>query len=126
MKRQADNLHTPMNDPAACCRVIHIFLTNNIATTDGLAGCASNKETIKKRRHALLGACEPGGLVALMMSNGRRCLAEFNQSLCPYLKEKYGVHVSPFEHVGGFKASGDEAQRIEINGRGWKGALENA
>ena len=84
------------------------FLTNHMTTTDYVAGYASNKETIKRHQHAMLGAYELGRLVALMMSNGHRYPAEFNQPLYLYIKEKYGVHMSPFENVRVFNASENE------------------
>jgi multimeric flavodoxin WrbA len=85
------------------------FLTNHMVTTDYVAGYASNKQTIRKHRHAMLGAYELGRLVALITSNGYKYPAEFNQSIYLLIKEKYGVHMSPFENVSGFEASGNEA-----------------
>lgn len=85
------------------------FLTNHMVTTDYVAGYASNKGTIKKHRHAMLGAYELGRLVSLTMSNGFKYPAEFNMALYLLVKEKYGIHMSPFENVGGFEASRQNA-----------------
>ena len=75
------------------------FLTNHMYTTDYVAGYASNKGTIKKHRHAMLGAYELGRFVALTISNGFKFPAEFNRPLYLFIKEKYGVHQSPFENI---------------------------
>jgi multimeric flavodoxin WrbA len=75
------------------------FLTNHMHPTDYVSGYASNKGTIKKHRHAMLGAYELGRFVALTIANGLRFPEEFNRPLYLYIKEKYGIHMSPFENL---------------------------
>jgi multimeric flavodoxin WrbA len=75
------------------------FLTNHMHSTDYVAGYASNKGTIKKHRHAMLGAYELGRFVALTISNGLKYPQEFNKPLYLFIKEKYGIHMSPFENI---------------------------
>jgi multimeric flavodoxin WrbA len=75
------------------------FLTNHMHSTDYVSGYASNKGTIKKHRHAMLGAYELGRFVALTIANGLKYPAEFNRPLYLYIKEKYGIHMSPFENL---------------------------
>jgi len=75
------------------------FLTNHMHTTDYVAGYASNKGTIKKHMHAMLGAYELGRFVSLKISNGFKYPSEFNKPLYLLIKEKYGIHMSPFENL---------------------------
>lgn len=75
------------------------FLTNHMHATDYVAGYASNKGTIRKHRHAMLGAYELGRFVALTISNGLKYPEEFNKPLYLFIKEKYGIHMSPFENL---------------------------
>jgi multimeric flavodoxin WrbA len=83
------------------------FLTNHMFTTDYVGGYASNKETIKKHRHAMFGAYELGRMVSLMMLNGHKYPKEFNMPLYLLVKEKYGVHMSPYENIDDFEQPGD-------------------
>ena len=72
------------------------FLTNHMITTDYVAGYASDRGTIKRHKHAMLGAYELGRFVALTLSNENKYPDEFNRPLYLLIKEKYGVHMSPF------------------------------
>ncbi|MFC1824721.1 flavodoxin family protein [Thermodesulfobacteriota bacterium] len=74
------------------------FLTNHMITADYVAGYAYNKEIIRKHKHAMLGAYELGRLVSSIMANGFQYPREFNRPIYLLVKEKYGIHMSPFEN----------------------------
>lgn len=74
------------------------FLTNHMITTDFVAGYAMNKETIRKDKHAMLGAYELGHLVSSVIAKGFKYPEEFNKPLYTFVKDKYGIHQSPYEN----------------------------
>ena len=73
------------------------FLTNRMFATDYVAGYASLKGHIKRHRHAMLASYELGRLVAMTAQAGLKYPAQFDKPLYLFIKEKYGVHMSPLE-----------------------------
>jgi len=73
------------------------FLTNRMFTTDYVAGYATLKGHVERHRHAMLASYELGRLVALTAARGMEYPPEFDRALYLLVKEKYGVHMSPFE-----------------------------
>jgi len=74
------------------------FISNNMIATYSVSGYAMERGTIRKHKHAMLTAFELGRLVPLMIANGFRYPDEFDQPLYVYVKDKYGVHMSPYEN----------------------------
>lgn len=74
------------------------FLTNHMITTDYVAGYATNKETIRKHKHAMLGAYELGRMVSLVITQRFKYPEECNRPVYTLVKDKYGIHQSPYEN----------------------------
>jgi multimeric flavodoxin WrbA len=75
------------------------FLTNHMITTDYVAGYAMTRKTIRKHKHAMLSSYELGRLVSSIINNELRYPEEFNRPIYSFVREKYGVHQSPYENL---------------------------
>lgn len=74
------------------------FVSNHMITSDFVWGYAMQKETIRKHKHAMFASYELGRLVSSLISNGFRYPEEFNLPIYALVREKYGVHMSPYEN----------------------------
>jgi multimeric flavodoxin WrbA len=74
------------------------FVSNHMITTDFVWGYAMQRETVRKHKHAMFAAYELGRLVSSMISNGFRYPDEFNLPIYALVKQKYGIHMSPYEN----------------------------
>jgi hypothetical protein len=74
------------------------FLTNHMITTDYVAGYANTKETIRKHKHAMFSAYELGRMVCAMIDQGFKYPGDYNKPLYTLVREKYGIHQSPYEN----------------------------
>jgi multimeric flavodoxin WrbA len=75
----------------------HFITSNHMFSVDHASGLAMAKGQIKNDLHAMHCAYELGRLIALFLQNGNRYPPEFNKPIYSYVKDKYRIHMSPFE-----------------------------
>jgi multimeric flavodoxin WrbA len=73
--------------------------SNHMFVVDYASGLAMKKGSIKNDLHAMYSAYELGRLLTLFIKNGNRYPDEFNKPIYAYVKDKYQVHMSPFENI---------------------------
>jgi multimeric flavodoxin WrbA len=72
--------------------------SNHMFAVDYASGLAMRKGSIKNDLHAMHSAYELGRLLALFVKNGYSYPDEFNKPIYSYVKDKYHIHMSPFEN----------------------------